>query len=131
MRLYTLLNGILQKLNQKSEYKEVLLWTNPSPGNEFAGGTTLNLNLSSYDAIRVVMAQSRSDGRTCSDVIEVEKNGVTAFCYSDSSGIYIAYRPINTTRTSVYFSHCFLARGNSESVKNNWGIPEQIYGIKR
>ena len=105
-----------------------LLWTNSSSTSEFAE-QTLNLNLSQYSLIYIVVKFSTSSS---SNVIGFLAN-------TNFNGVILAshfknyIRPANISSDSIVFGNCgyFATYGtNTRTTSNGNLIPIRIYGIK-
>lgn len=100
------------------------LWTNPSPTSNFAA-QTVSLDLSSYDAVIVVVAHSitGSEKNPCW-LMKGDYNGNAFTAYH--TGSYIYARPANVSDTGIVFGQG--ARGGTTN--NQYAIPVEIYGVK-
>lgn len=113
-----------------------LLWTNPDPTSAFAA-QTVSLDLSGYDAVRVVFKLVNGSGTAgtkptsmISQFVNVGDGGLNLYITqagSDWAGTaYLNERSFEVNTTGVYFYDNRERNGNS----NNNNIPYQIYGIK-
>lgn len=104
----------------------VLLWTNPSPGTEFAA-QTVSLDLSEYAGVIVEFNANTntSNYQTCTRVFckksDPEYFGGGAVPASGALG-----RTLRITNEGVFFGNGFSAA----STTNGTAIPTKIYGVK-
>ena len=104
----------------------VLLWTNPSPGTEFAA-QTVSLDLSEYAGVIVEFNANTNTSNypTCTRVFckksDPEYFGGGAVPASGALG-----RTLRITNEGVFFGNGFSAA----STANDTAIPTKIYGVK-
>lgn len=102
-----------------------LLWTNPSPANNFAA-QTVQLDLSGYDFILLKIGGGTK-------VIPIDGD-VREYCFQPYGGAQIGYRSVYATTAGVVFDdfyHVATYGGFSSRTKDNaLAIPFNIYGIK-
>lgn len=111
--------------SSKSGGTTTLLWTNPDPTSNFSA-QTISLNLSGYDAVKVLAAQNTSSS-----------SGVMVETTKDYEGrlfmMYNAryYRGFTWSDTGVTFTDGYQASLSSNlSANNSAAIPIYIYGVR-
>ena len=109
--------------------KKDLLWTNPSPSNNF-GTQTVSLDLSGYDLIYVIFR--RSTGTSSFNSYNFANvNGAECGVMTFTGGKF-CIRSFAATDNGVNFSTAtiYSTYGSGGDTDNTLVIPYQIYGIK-
>jgi hypothetical protein len=102
-----------------------LIWTNPTPTAQFPAQTT-SLNLTKYDAVKIVFDRCANDHAQCT--FEIEKNGYQSLV----SCLWTQSTSVVRMVTSVTDSGITWDDGRhyDGQIYNYDMIPLKIYGIK-
>ena len=117
--------GYAYSVRPTGGFEETLLWTNTAPQNSFPAQNIVNLDLSTYDAMKVVGIPSRGSSHYFYSILmkdDIEDTGTLAV------GMYSAYRMFSYSlaNTKINFDNCT----RQSAIDNDYIIPVYIYGLK-
>lgn len=124
--------GAVKELSS-SLMKYTLIWTNPN--NSPFNAQTINIDLSSYDAIYIdILNDGTSIQRSVPNpIIGKGGNSYISYCNTKSGGApWICVRVVTISDDSIVFSDCTQQQtnGSNYTTVNYRIVPHKIYGIK-
>lgn len=116
-------NCLLSKISRPSKLKETLLWTNSTAAAQ--GSQTINLDLSSYQFVRLEFRKQAGSGELESVCATIGMQG--HMCSKTPSWDIMGSRSFSVTDSYVTFGGGvgIYTQGN-----NNCAVPYRIYGWK-
>ena len=116
---------------------KTLLWTNSSPTSSFAP-QTINLDLSKYKEVEISFYNNITSGYryrvpnvTCPIGDQAIVNGVFGGTAVESGVIFVFERVFTVSSDKISFGNAAgCADNNSHAIRNDMGVPIEIYGIK-
>lgn len=133
--VYTTLMYALSKLKKRVKVLESggydLLWTNPTPNNNFNPQDIEIENLSDYRLLLITYHMYRGETPSGSVIAAIDEAPYLQHSKTTSDGCELRSRDctINAAAGSIHFGNCHI--GTIAQVNNNaYNVPWYIYGIK-